>query len=123
VHWGVGLFLGNGTTARTVDYLRRFEGSAVGGAFMLGPDGPAGGQRPVTESCGNPTFAGSVATFSPIYQVPTNPPILLLKFGRTYPYLQYGPPNATAAALAINAVPADGCMVYVYLGLGSDMAV
>jgi hypothetical protein len=39
------------------------------------------------------------------------------------PNHQYGPPNATAAAIAINKVPADGSMVYVYLGLGSDMAV
>ena len=35
--------------------------------------------------------------------------------------LQYGPPNATTASLAVNAVPA-GSMVYVYIGLGSDMA-
>ncbi len=35
---------------------------------------------------------------------------------------QYGPPNATKAAAAINNVP-PGSMVYVYLGLGSDMSV
>ena len=50
----------------------------------------------------SPLFVGNVATFKPIYQ--------------------YGPPNATSASAAINQVPA-GSMVYMYLGLGSDMAV
>ena len=102
VHWDVDLFLDNRTTSRTIDYISRFNGSAVKGAFMLGSD-PIDGRWPVPAADKTKTaFIGDVATFSPIYQ--------------------YGPPNSSLAAAAINAVPA-GELVYCYLGLGDDMAL
>eukprot|EP01047_Picozoa_sp_COSAG01_P036189 COSAG01_NODE_2816_length_7019_cov_22.384682_5_plen_392_part_00 len=100
VHWDVDRFLDNATTSRTIDYIQRFNSSAIKGAFMLGSD-PMDGKWPVPAADKTETvFVGDVATFSPIYQ--------------------YGPANSTLAAAAINAVPA-GALVYCYLGLGDDM--
>jgi hypothetical protein len=99
IHWDVDLFMDNATTKRTEDYLKRFEGTAVDGAFMLGSD-PLPPEWPVKHPYESPTWVGDVACFKPIYQ--------------------YGPPNVTTASAAVNTVP-PGSMVYVYIGLGSDM--
>lgn len=77
IHWDVDLFLDPATTNRTVDLIKRYEGSVIRGVFQLASD-PLGNK---TES---PTFVGNIPVFKPIYQ--------------------YGPANATAAAAAINNV-------------------
>lgn len=77
IHWDVDLFLDSATTNRTVNLIRRYEGSAIRGVFQLASD-PLGNKS-------SPTFVGSIPVFKPIYQ--------------------YGPANATAAAAAINSVP------------------
>ena len=101
MHWDVDIFLDNATTLRTYNYLKLFQGTAIKGAFMLGSD-PLNHKWPRQGLYDSPKFVGSVATFKVTYQ--------------------YGSSNATAASMAINKVP-PGSMVYIYLGLGSDMRV
>ena len=78
IHWDVDLFLDSATTNRTIDLIRRYEGSVIRGVFQLASD-------PLGNKSSSPTFVGSIPVFKPIYQ--------------------YGPANATAAAAAINSVP------------------
>ena len=77
VHWDVDLFMDNATTNRTIDLIKRYEGTAIQGVFQLASD-------PLGNKTASPTFVGSIPVFKPIYQ--------------------YGPANATAAAAAINNV-------------------
>ena len=77
VHWDVDLFMDNATTNRTIDLIKRYEGTAIRGVFQLASD-------PLGNETVSPTFVGSIPVFKPIYQ--------------------YGPANATAAAAAINNV-------------------
>ena len=93
IHWDVDLFLDNATTNRTIDLIRRYEGTAIRGVFQLASD-------PLGNKTISPTFVGEIPVFKPIYQ--------------------YGPANATAAAAAINDVQ-PGSMNYIYFSLGYDM--
>ena len=77
IHWDVDLFMDNATTNRTIDLIKRYEGTAIRGVFQLASD-------PLGNKTVSPTFVGSIPVFKPIYQ--------------------YGPANATAAAAAINNV-------------------
>eukprot|EP01052_Picozoa_sp_SAG31_P009453 SAG31_NODE_496_length_14862_cov_9.280837_19_plen_473_part_00 len=102
VHWDVDLFLNNKTTSHTIDFIQRFNGTAIKGVFMLGSDPLMDdGKWPIPpEDKTKSVFIGDVVAFPPVYQ--------------------YGPPNATSAAAALNAVN-PGELVYCYLGLGDDM--
>ena len=95
VHWDVDQFLDPATTARTAAILRRYDGTAVRGAFMLGSD-------PLPPAGATPTWVGDVAAFKPC--------------------VQWGGANASAVAAAIVAVP-RGELSYAYLTLGYDTSV
>jgi hypothetical protein len=113
VHWDVDKFMDNRTTARTVDILRRYNGSAIKGVMMLASDpidGSSGlkrsrtgraegvqGGAPVATS---PVFVGDVAVFNPL--------------------IAWGFNNASQAAAVVNSAPQGG-LYYVYQNLGSDM--
>lgn len=100
VHWDVDLVLDPKTTARTEAVLRRYLGSAVRGIFELASD-------PLPPKHTTPTYL----------RRPGLPPLPVFK-----PSFCYGPPNATAVAVALAKQP-PGSLSYAYLTLGSDTAV
>ena len=61
IHWDVDLFMDNATTNRTVDLIKRYEGTAIKGVFQLASD-------PLGDKTQSPTFVGSLPVFKPIYQ-------------------------------------------------------
>jgi hypothetical protein len=98
IHWDVDLFMDNATTHRTIDLIKRYEGTAIRGVFQLASD-------PLGNKTASPTFVGSIPVFKPIYQ--------------------YGPANATAAAVAINNVKpgSEGSATCFLAFLGIQKAV
>ena len=61
IHWDVDLFMDNATTNRTIELIKRYEGTAIKGVFQLASD-------PLGSKTQSPTFVGSLPVFKPIYQ-------------------------------------------------------